>query len=108
MLFSKQEVQDFKDLRSQIGDTEILNQVIKINPQKKTILDSLRQEGLDDKTITDEFLTRKGTWKIPDSAWGKISSSSQQSYQRDYNIEIVPVQQFGEPTLIRYEKERTC
>jgi hypothetical protein len=91
-LFSKQEIQDFEDLRSQIGDTEILNQLIKINPVKKTIFDSLRQKGLDDGTIVSEFLARKSTWKVPDSAWNKLSESARKSYEQNYNVEIVPVQ----------------
>jgi hypothetical protein len=91
-IFTKQELQDFESLRKQMGDTAILDEVANRNPKKKTLLDSLRQGGVDDNEIANEFLKRKSAWKMTDQAWGAISPQVQQSYKKNYNIEIVPVQ----------------
>lgn len=91
MLFTKQQAQEFEGLRSKFGDASILEEMANQKPEKKAVIDSLRQGGFADSDIVSEFLKQKSTWKLPSTQWQGMTPQVQKSYQQRYNIEFVPV-----------------
>jgi hypothetical protein len=91
MALSKAKIQEYNDLRKQIGDTAYIDEAIKTNPKVKTLFESLRQEGVDDTAILDEYFKQKNIFRLPSTQWKGMTPQVQKSYQQNYNIEIVPV-----------------
>ena len=103
MLFTRQRAKEYEELRKQVGDTAIIDEAINNNSPKGKLFSSLRQEGVDDSAIISEYIKQKSTWNLPETQWQGMSPQVQKSYQRDYNINIVPV---GKPQAETTQPEK--
>ena len=89
MPFTKDQLAMWQELRNrEKDDTKVINNLMQRFPDSGGYWNELRKREGNDTKILDKLLNMNKDWRVSGTAWDAISRSSQNQYQKNYNIVI--------------------